>query len=117
MAFLNAARDGSLETVRQTVERYPNVLNAHDPWDMTALMWASFRGDVPMMELLLARGADRQCTTPHAPRDGTTWQTPEATRGHSATALPPKNALCLAWLSVQLDAYRRLSTDAAPAEL
>jgi ankyrin repeat protein len=115
--FVMAARDSTLPRVRSILDRHPDVLNARDAYDMTALMWSAFRGEMPTMEFLLSRGADRHCTTQNAPRDGTTWQTPDSARGHAATALAPKNALCLAYVSVHMPAYRRLMQDAALGEM
>ena len=115
--FLLAAREGDMRTLKPLLDRYPHLLNERDVWDMTALMWAAYRGDTPMLEHMLWKGADRKPTTGSPPREGTRWETPESAKGHFATALPAKNALCLAYVSVHMDAYRRLLRDAPREEL
>jgi ankyrin repeat protein len=55
-AFLDAALDGKIETVRQAIEAGVDV-NATDEQQRTALMFASFNGHASVVKLLLEKDA------------------------------------------------------------
>ena len=58
-----AVREGKLETARVLLDA--SDVNATSSVGMTALHWASLRGDAEMSELLLAYGADPRIRDEH----------------------------------------------------
>jgi uncharacterized protein len=57
-AFVDAARRGDLELVRQMLDRAPGLLNVTNSTDETALFKAAWAGHTEIAKLLIGRGAD-----------------------------------------------------------
>jgi uncharacterized protein len=56
--LIDAARRGDLAAVEALLESNPKALGRGNAEGMTALLWAAVQGHAPVVELLLARGAD-----------------------------------------------------------
>ncbi|WP_257462005.1 ankyrin repeat domain-containing protein [Archangium lipolyticum] len=56
--LFDAVRRGDIATVEALLEKNPRAIARGDTLGMTALMWAAWRGDAPLLRLLLARGAN-----------------------------------------------------------
>ena len=56
-AFVRAAGRGDLGVVQEAVERHPQLLNAINRQGWSALQMASYKGRLPVAQLLLDRGA------------------------------------------------------------
>ncbi len=96
-----AVRAGDRDAVKAVLDRSPELVNAEEGWELdeaalhdlpvptraTPLIRAAERGDLAMVELLLARGAevDRDCGC--AGREGALWVALVAGRSRVATRL------------------------------
>ena len=57
--FCTAAKDGNISTVTRFLDEYgAAIVNQKDNIDARAITWAAYAGNVDVIELLLARGAD-----------------------------------------------------------
>jgi ankyrin repeat protein len=68
-SLVEAVKAGDLAKVQQMLQDNPRLVNQKDPsYSATPLHYAALRGNVPMVQLLLSRGADATATN----RDGET---------------------------------------------
>jgi ankyrin repeat protein len=56
--LMEAAKRGALDDVRAVIDGNSDLLNAKDDEGATALHYAAFEGNRPVVELLVERGAD-----------------------------------------------------------
>jgi ankyrin repeat protein len=80
--LFDAVRRGDTAAVEALLEENPRALARGDAQGMTALMWAAWRGDAPLVRLLLARGASASVRDTR----GTTALMLAAERGHLEAA-------------------------------
>lgn len=76
--IINAAQRGDTAAVRALLDANPKAFSRGDAQGMTPLLWAAVQGHAPVVELLLARGADASVKDPR----GTTALLLAAERGH-----------------------------------
>lgn len=76
--IIDAAQRGDTATVSTLLDANPKAFSRGDAQGMTPLMWAAVQGHAPVVELLLARGADASVKDPR----GTTALLLAAERGH-----------------------------------
>lgn len=55
--FQTAAGKGDLVAVKKHLDKHPGDINQQDQRGLTALHWASYRGQLPVVRYLLERGA------------------------------------------------------------
>jgi len=68
--FFKAVKDGDLEAVKSLMDGDPALVHARDANKSTPLHWAAWKGHAPIVEALVAAGADL-----HAHSENDHWGT------------------------------------------